>query len=202
MASTLILAGELLGEQSARETVAPDWYCLNLVGLAHLLRAACRESLRNGTSQYDDGHLTGLGLTVGPSGQPGRIPNHGSYIGRSTRRQRRRFSHLPSRETLHSTIYHCRHCGRHDEWPSVQSWTMVLGGLVYSAEAVGRFVVEYARHVKSGSYRSHAQIFTLPIAMTTALLQTRQRAKALGSSPSVDAQMRFCKYDESDDHET
>ena len=66
---------------------------------------------------------------------------------------------------------------------------MLLGGLVYSAEVVGRIVVEYARHVKSGSYRSHVQIFMLPIAMTTALLQTRQRAKALESSPLVDTQM-------------
>ena len=104
MVTTPTLAGELLDGQSAREMVAPDWHCLNLVGLAHLLRAVCRDSLRTGKSQFDDGHLTGLGLTVGPSGQPGRIPNHGSYIGRSTLRQRRRFSHLPSRETLHSTI--------------------------------------------------------------------------------------------------
>ena len=66
---------------------------------------------------------------------------------------------------------------------------MLLGGLVYSAEAVGLFVPEYARNVKSGSHRSHAQIFMPPIAMTAALLQTRQRAKALESSPLVATQM-------------
>ena len=107
--TTPTLAGESLGGQSARETVAPDWHCLYLVGIAHLLRAACRDSLRNGKPPDDDGHLTGLGLTVGPSGQPGRIPNHGFYFGRGTRWQRRRISHLLSRETLHSTIYHCHH---------------------------------------------------------------------------------------------
>ena len=68
----------------------------------------------------------------------------------------------------------------------MQSWIMLLGELVYSAEVVGHFVVEYGRRVKSVSYRSHIQFSLLPIAMTEKPLQTRRRAKALRSSLAID----------------
>ena len=49
--------------------------------------SVCCGSLCNDKSRLDDGHHTGPGLTVGLSGQPGYIPHHGCYSGRSDLRQ-------------------------------------------------------------------------------------------------------------------
>ena len=77
------------------------------------------------------------------------------------------------------------------DWPSIQSWDVLLGGSVCLAEVVGNHVVEYTRHAKSGSYYSHIQASMLPIAMTAAIQRTRQSAKA--PEPTLQRQQQLIR---------